>query len=97
MVMMSGIITGFQARGSRLPQSVCFGRHPGGAGTTAFTRLTRVIGGRLSVFTEALTTAMATPGTATGAADGKETRSATTPPLRASIRTSFVIHTLIAQ
>src|SRR3982750_802547 len=80
MVMMSGIITGSQAHGSRHHQLVCFGRRLGGAGTTAFTRLTRVTGGALSVFTEALTTAMATKGTAIGAADGKETGSATTPP-----------------
>src|SRR6266550_1576953 len=79
MVMMPGIIIGSPASGSRHHQWVCFGRRHGGAGTTAFTRLTRVTGGRLSVITEALTTAMATTGTATGAADGKETRSVITP------------------
>src|SRR5882724_7486631 len=78
MVMMSGIIIGSQAPGSRRHQWVCFGHRPGGAGTTAFTRLTRVTGGRLSVFMEALITAMATPATATGAADGRETTSSTT-------------------
>src|SRR5436190_24056609 len=79
MVMMSGIIIGSQAPGSRHHQWVCFGPRHGGVGTTAFTRLTRVTGGRLSVIMEALTTAMATTGTAIGAADGKETRSVITP------------------
>src|SRR5437773_11814031 len=78
-VMMSGMIIGSPAPGSRHHQWVCFGRRHGGAGTMAFTRLTRVTGGRLSVITEALTTAMATTGTATGAADGKEARSVITP------------------
>src|SRR4029450_13298362 len=79
MVMMSGIITGCRAPGSLRHQWVCFGPRHGGAGTMAFTRLTKVTGDHLSVFMEALTTATATLETATGAADGVETASSTTP------------------
>src|SRR6266487_1422559 len=78
MVMMSEIITGCPAYGSLRRRWVCFGPRLGGVGTMGFTHLTRVTGGRLSVFTEALTTAMATPATATGADDGRETTSSTT-------------------
>src|SRR5256885_12117902 len=79
MVMMWGIITGSRASGLLRRRLVCFGRRPGGAGTMAFTHLTKVTGGRTSVFTGALITAMAITGTATGAADGTETTSSTTP------------------
>src|SRR5947207_3103456 len=79
MVMMPGIIIGCRAPGSLHRQWVCFGHRHGGAGTTAHTRLTRVTGDRLSVFMGALITVMATPETATGAADGMETPSTTTP------------------
>src|SRR5438105_4317816 len=79
MVMMSGIIIGCRAPGLHRRQWAYFGPRRGGAGTTALTCLTRVTGDQLSVFTEALTTAMATPETATGAADGMETPSTTTP------------------
>ena len=75
----TGIITGSRVSGSLRRQWVYFGRRPGGAGTTAHTCLTRVIGDRLSVFTEALITVMATPETVTGADDGVETPSSTTP------------------
>ena len=50
-----------------------------GLETTALTRLTRVTGDPMSVFMEALITVMATPETATGADDGVETTSSTTP------------------
>src|SRR5580704_12702022 len=78
-VMAPVIIIGFQAAGLLRPQWAYFGPRPGGAGTTARTYLMGVTGARLSVFTEALTTVMATPGTATGADDGKEMRFVTTP------------------
>src|SRR5947208_1899491 len=78
-VMMSGIIIGSQAPGSRRRQSVCFGRRHGGAGTMAFMPLTKVTGGRLSVSMEESITATATTETATGEADGKETRFVITP------------------
>src|ERR1043166_6293989 len=73
------IITGCRASGSRRQESVCFGRQDGGAGEAALTCLTRVTGARQSAFTEALITVMATPETATGADDGVETPSNTTP------------------
>src|SRR5580765_6756951 len=73
------LIIGSQASGSLRLGSVYFGPQDGGVGTTALTRLTRVTGDPMSVFTEALITVMATPETATGAADGKETTSSTTP------------------
>ena len=76
---MSGIITGCRVSGSLRRQWVCFGHRHGGAGTTAYTRLTRVTGDQLSAFMEALITVMATPEMATGAADGVETTSSTTP------------------
>src|SRR4030095_9173150 len=73
------IIIGSQASGSLRRGSVYFGPRDGGVGETARTGLTRVTGGGQSVFTEALITVMATPETATGAADGVETPSSTTP------------------
>src|SRR6266404_679465 len=73
------IITGYRACGSLLPESVYFGHRDGGVGTTALTHLTKVTGDRRSVFTEALITVMATPETVTGADDGMETPSSTTP------------------
>ena len=76
---MTTIITGSRVCGSLRPESVCFGHRRGGAGTTAFTHLTKVTGDRMSVFMEALITVMATPETATGADDGVETASSTTP------------------
>src|SRR5207237_5956747 len=79
MVMMSGIIIGCRAPGLHRRQWAYFGPRRGGAGTTAPMRLTKVTGGPLSVFMEALITAMATPETVTGAADGMETPSTTTP------------------
>src|SRR5438876_7135705 len=79
---VTGIITGSRAYGSLRRQWVCFGPRPGGAGATAHTCLTKVTGDRLSVFMEALITVMATTEMATGAADGKETPSATTPLCR---------------
>src|SRR5206468_7791221 len=79
MGMMSEIITGCPAYGSLRRRWVCFGHRPGGAGTTVYTRLTRVTGDQQSVFTEALITVMATQETATGADDGVETISSTTP------------------
>src|SRR6266480_3533680 len=77
--MMSGIITGRQATGLHRRQLVCFGLRPIGAGTMARTPSTRVTGDRRSVFMEALITVMATPEMVTGADDGKETASVTTP------------------
>src|SRR5882762_5766571 len=79
MVMMPGIIIGSRATGLRRRQWAYFGLRHGGAGTTALTRLTKVTGDQLSVFMEVLITVMATPETATGAADGMETPSTTTP------------------
>src|SRR5436190_5937728 len=76
---VTGIITGSRASGSLRHQWVCFGPRPGGAGATAHTRLTKVTGDQLSVFTAASITAMATPEMDTGAVDGKGTRFATTP------------------
>jgi hypothetical protein len=76
---VTGIITGSRVSGSLHRQWVCFGHRRGGAGTTARTCLTKGTGDRESVFMEALTTAMATPEMATGAADGIETHSTTTP------------------
>src|SRR5882724_142688 len=78
-VMVSGIIIGCRAPGLHRRQWAYFGPRRGGAGTTAHTCLTRVTGDRLSAFTEALITVMATPETATGADDGVETTSSTTP------------------
>src|SRR5713101_4465137 len=79
MVMMPGIIIGSQAPGLHRRQWAYFGHRPGGAGTTALTRFIKATGGQLSVFTEALITVMATAEMATGAADGMETPSTTTP------------------
>src|ERR1044071_1612815 len=73
------ITIGFRARGFLRRESACFGPPDGGAGETGLTRLTRATGDRQSVFTEALITVMATPETVTGADDGAETRSSTTP------------------
>src|ERR1700755_295764 len=73
------IITGSLAYGSLRHQWVCFGHHLGGVGETAFMRLTRVTGDQVSVFMEALITALATPEMVTGAGDGMEIPS-TTPP-----------------
>src|SRR4029450_6364297 len=83
MVMMSGIIIGCRAPGLHRRQWAYFGPRRGGAGTTARTRVTTAIGGRVTDFVEALTTAMAPPETATGADDGVETPSSTTPLSRA--------------
>src|SRR6266481_9526181 len=73
------IITGYRACGSLLPESVYFGHRDGGAGTTALTHLTKVTGDRMSVFTEASITDTAIPEMGTGADDGVETTSSTTP------------------
>ena len=43
---VTGIITGSRVSGSLHRQWVCFGHRHGGAGTTAYTRLTRVTGDR---------------------------------------------------
>ena len=69
------IIIGSRASGFLRRASVYFGPRHGGVGTTVLTPLTRVTGDRMSVFTEALITVMATPETATGADDGVETTS----------------------
>src|ERR1043166_4734116 len=75
-------IIGSQGCGSLRRESVCFGHRRGGVGTTVHTCLTKVTGARLSVFTAALITVMATPETGTGADGGLETTSSTTPPSR---------------
>src|SRR5947208_15470829 len=86
MVMMSGIIIGCRAPGLHRRQWAYFGPRRGGAGTAAHTCLTRVTGDRLSAFTVALITVMATPEPATGADDGAGTPSSITAPGRGSIR-----------
>src|SRR5215467_315358 len=73
------IIIGFRAFGFLRREWGCFGPRDGGAGEAGLTRLTRATGDQQSVFTEALITVMATLETATGADDGVETHSSTTP------------------
>ena len=76
---MTEIIIGCRACGLLRQPSVCFGLRHGGTRTTALTYFTKVIGDRGSVSMETSITVMATPETATGAADGVETASSTTP------------------
>src|SRR5689334_22737233 len=78
-ITITTIIIGSRACGSLRRESVCFGRQDGGVGEAALMCLAKVTGARMSVFTAALTTATATPETATGADDGVETRSNITP------------------